>query len=163
MKPDDLTEEDAIALLQFPREIGKNPLSGEVVSVIIGRYGPFVKCGEEIRNVSDWRTASNLDLTQALELLAAPKEIRGRGGFGRASTPAAAIQDFGKLEGAQGNVRVLSGRYGPYVTDGKTNATLPKTLSPESITSEEAMELLRAKAAAGPSKKKPFKRKRQTA
>ncbi len=161
IKADELSEEDMQMLLSFPRELGTDPATGDMVTVIIGRYGPFVKGGEEIRNVADWRTAGRLTIEEASVLLAAPKELRG--GRGAARAPAEAIQEFGKLEGAQGNVRVLSGRYGPYVTDGKTNATLPKTMVPEEISADQAIELLRAKAAAGPSKKKPFKKGKRSA
>lgn len=161
VKAEDLSEDEMQILLSFPRELGNDPKTGLPVTVTIGRYGPFVKGGEEIRNVSDWKTAGRLTLAEASELLAAPKQFRNGGGAAR--TPAEAIQEFGKLEGAQGNVRVLSGRYGPYVTDGKTNATLPKTVQPEEITAEEALELLKARAAAGPSKKKPFKRGKRSA
>ncbi|MBL8061224.1 MAG: type I DNA topoisomerase [Chthonomonas sp.] len=158
VRAEDLTEEDMQILLSFPRELGAK--DGAPVTVLIGRYGPFVKSGDEIRNIADWRVAGRVTLQEAIEILAQPKA------FGKRSTsrePAAALQEFGKLEGAQGNVRVLSGRYGPYVTDGKTNATLPKHLSPESITADQALELLKAKAAAGPSKKKPFRRGRKSA
>lgn len=158
LTPDQLTEEDMHILLSFPRELGNDPRTGDAVTVLIGRYGPFVKAGDEIRNVSDWRTAGRITLEEASDILAQPKS------FGKRTTsrePAKAIQEFGKLEGAQGNVRVLSGRYGPYVTDGKTNATLPKNVAPETLTAEVAVELLKAKAAAGTSKKRPVRRGRR--
>ncbi len=67
-------------------------------------------------------------------------------------------QEFGTLEGASGPVKILSGRFGPYITDGKTNVTIPKATNPESITAEQAVAMIKAKEAAGPSKR-PFKRK----
>jgi DNA topoisomerase I len=69
------------------------------------------------------------------------------------------VKEFGPLEGADGPVKVMSGRFGPYVTDGTTNATIPKTLSPESLTPEMAIELLQKKKAAGPSNGKRFVRR----
>src|SRR5690606_21867788 len=90
-------------------------------------------------------------LEDALTILSQPRE--------RASRAAAAgpIKEFGQLEGAAGPVKVLAGRFGPYVTDGEVNATLPKTIDPEAVTEEMALELLAKKREAGPSPK--FKRR----
>lgn len=150
VKAENLEEEDVQLLLRFPREIGLHPDTGEPVVAQIGKYGPYVKSGETIRNVTDWRTAAQMPLADAVHLLAQPKELRRRA----ASAPAAPLKEFGKLEGADGPVKVLDGRYGPYVTDGKTNATLPKGIVPAELTAERAIELLQAKAAAGPSAKR---------
>lgn len=156
MKASDVTSDDIPLLVRFPRELGTDPKIGEPVVVLIGRYGPFVKCGDEIRNIPDWKVAADVTLEEASEILAQPK-VSGRPGRG-ATTPVEPIKKFGVLEGAQGEVKVLSGRYGPYVTDGTTNATIPKDISPEEITADQAMDLIKARAAAGPSKKKPTKR-----
>jgi DNA topoisomerase-1 len=156
MKASDVTADDVPLLVRFPRELGNDPKLGEPVVVLIGRYGPFVKCGEEIRNIPDWRIAADVTLEEASEILAQPK-VSGRPGRGP-TTPVEPIKKFGTLEGAQGEVKVLSGRYGPYVTDGNTNATIPKDISPEEITADQAMDLIKARVAAGPSKKKPVKR-----
>jgi DNA topoisomerase-1 len=93
-----------------------------------------------------------MNLEQALEILAQPKFKSAR-----SSTPST-IAELGQMEGAAGPVKVLNGRYGPYVTDGETNATLPKGIDPKSVTAEQAGALLKAKREAGPSKR-PFKRK----
>jgi DNA topoisomerase I len=69
------------------------------------------------------------------------------------------IKDFGKPEGAAGHVRILAGRFGPYVTDGTTNATIPRGTDPEAVTVEQAVEMLRVKAEAGPAPKRKFARK----
>lgn len=95
-----------------------------------------------------------MSLDEALAVLAAPK---GKGTNAKAEP----IKEFGVLEGASGPVKVLAGRYGPYVTDGKTNATLPKGTEPSSVTAELAVELLKARAAAGPAKKKFVRRKKK--
>jgi DNA topoisomerase-1 len=126
--------------------------------VAIGQYGSYVKCGPESRNVEDWRQAITLSIEDAMALLAQPKGGRAARGAG---TSVSAIHDFGPVEGLPGPVRVLPGRFGPYVTDGKTNATIPKSVSPETITLEQAVEMIKAKMAAGPStfkRKKPVKR-----
>lgn len=158
VKADQLEEEDVQLLLSLPKELGAHPETGEPISVAIGRYGPYVKCGEEYRNVADWRTAARLTQDAAVKLLAEPKPA-GRGFRSASATPKSALKEFGKLEGAAGPVKVLEGRYGPYVSDGKVNATLPKSLAPEDVTAEQAMELLKAKAASGGGKKKPARRK----
>jgi DNA topoisomerase-1 len=154
--------EDAALLMKLPRNVGIHPDLGTPITATIGKFGPFVKCGDEFRNVPDWRTAATLSLADAVALLAAPKTGRGGRIIGAPAAAKEPLKNFGKLEGAQGDVRVLEGRFGPYVTDGKTNATLPKSDSPDEITAERALELLLAKAAAGPSKK-PFKRGGRTA
>ena len=152
VKPEDLSEEEMQGLLALPKQLGLK--EGEPVLASIGQYGAYVKCGTETRNVASWRDAVALDLAAALALLAQPKIRRGR--TADPATPVEAIKEFGKLEGTAGPVRVLPGRYGPYVTDGKTNATLPKGMSPEDVTAEQAVELIKARAAAGPPAKRRF-------
>jgi len=148
-----LSEEVVGLLLQFPKTLGRSP-EGEDVVLAVGRYGAYLSAGEKKANVGEWRPALDLTLEQALERLAA-----GKAKWGAARAPAEAIKEFGTIEGTAGPVKVLSGRFGPYVTDGKVNATLPKGLDPQSVTAEQAAELIKAKAAAGPSKKKPFRRR----
>lgn len=158
MKAKDVQPEDIPLLTSFPRSI--SGANGEAdVTIAIGPYGPYVKQGSEIRNVADWREAATLSYEEAKKLLAAPKPTRG-GRTGGSIAPREALREFGKLEGAQGAVRVLDGRYGPYVTDGTTNATLPKTMKPEDISAEQALELLIEKAKAGPVTKRRFSRSR---
>lgn len=151
-----LSDDEVATLLSFPRSLGDHPELGQEVTVSIGQYGPYVKCGTEIRNVADWQEAARLSLDGAVDLLAQPKGTRSRAG---SSTPRAEIkpiQEFGELPDTAGPVRVMPGRYGPYVTDGKTNATLPKALDPALVTAEQARELILAKAAQPPSKLKRF-------
>jgi DNA topoisomerase-1 len=146
LKPEGLSEDDLALLLAFPRELGPHPETAEPITVQIGRYGVYVKAGAESRTVEDWRAAAQMTLEGALNLLSQPKARRGRGVA--AAAPAAALREFGKLEGAEGPVRLLAGRYGPYVTDGKTNATIPKGTVPEAVTPEMAIELIRARQGA---------------
>ncbi len=149
VRPSELADTDVALLLTFPRKLGTIPEGVEVV-VSLGRYGPYLSAGEKRVNVGDWRQAAVMSLDDAVAALA-------NGGNGANKAPSA-IKEFGPLEGAAGVVRVMSGRYGPYVTDGKVNATLPKSMDPESVTPEQAVELIKAKAASGPSKR-PFRRK----
>jgi len=153
-KASDLTDDDIQTLLSFPKTLGKHPESGEPVILQIGRYGAYLTAGDRNANVGDWRAASTLTLDEAVQKIA-----EGGGGQGRrSSTPSAPIKEFGELAGASGPVKILNGRFGPYVTDGKVNATIPRATDPASITAEQAVAMIQAKAAAGPSKK-PFKRK----
>lgn len=154
--PTALDEDVLQDLLSLPRTLGKR--DDEDVVVSIGQYGAYVKSGTETRNLPDWRDALSVTLDEALELLAQPKVRRD----GKPVVRAGAIEpikEFGPLEGAEGPVRVLPGRYGPYVTDGKTNATIPKGTEPQNVTAEQAIALLEARRAAGPAKKR-FTRKR---
>lgn len=155
----DLSAEELEMLLSFPRSL-VSP-DGEAMTIAIGPYGPYVKKDGDFRNVADWREAAQLTPEAASALFDVPKPGRGGRGSGEGKTQSA-IQDFGQLEGAEGAVRVLAGRFGPYVTDGKTNATLPKGTAPESISSADALAILLKKKEAGPSArpKRGFKKKR---
>lgn len=153
--PEDVTEAIAQKLIQLPRSLGNHPESGEPISTGLGRYGPFLKHGDEFRNLPSWEKACEIEMEEALEILKQPKP-KGRG-RGRAA-PKKVLKEIGELPDAAGPVQVLDGRYGPYVTDGKTNASLPKGVSPDSITPEKAAEMLAAKRAAGPKKRRTRKK-----
>ncbi len=142
MEPADVTPLVAQALVALPRSLGNHPDDGGEVSAGLGRFGPYVKHGTEYRSLDSWEQACEIDLDGALALLAVPKPGRGKGA-GKNSYPV--LREFGELEGAKGPVRILKGRYGPYVTDGKTNASLPKDSDPSQLTPEQALELLSAK------------------
>lgn len=157
----DLEEADIVRLLSLPRSLGKHPDSGQEVIATIGPYGAYVKCGTETRNIADWHDVFSIEMPAAVALLAAPKGGRNRGAA--SSAPQAPIREFGELEGAAGPVRVLAGRYGPYVTDGKVNATLPKGTDPASVTAEVALQLIQAKAANPSTGRKRFVRRRRSA
>ncbi len=151
--PRTLSEEDLAYLCSLPHEIGKHPESGTPIWFKIGKFGAYLECGTERRTAEDWRGGARLTTEEAAHLLSQPKT-------GARSASSQPIQSFGVLEEGRGEVRVLAGRYGPYVTDGETNATLPKTVAPEALTAEEAIELLQKKREAGPSKK--FTRRKKT-
>ncbi|MBS1716287.1 MAG: type I DNA topoisomerase [Armatimonadetes bacterium] len=143
--PRNLTQEDLDFLCNLPRKIGKHPDTGAEVLYKMGKFGAYVESGEERRTLEDWRTGLTMSLDEALAVLATPKA-------GKVARQAAGpIQEFAAVDGLAGPMRVLAGRYGPYVTDGATNATLPKGKDPATITAEEAEALIRAKMEAGPS------------
>ena len=149
-----LTAEDVALLLAFPRNLGPNPDNQEEITVNLGRYGAYVRCGKETRNVPDWREAVTLPLGQAVEILRAPRVRRGK----VAVVVKPPLREFGLLEGAVGPMRLLEGRYGNYVTDGETNATVPRGTDPQTLTPDEAMALIRERQAAGPRKPKRGRR-----
>ena len=141
--------ETALMLLNLPREIGPHPEDGVMIEAGIGRYGPYVKHGSRYANLPEVDEVFTIGMNRAVEVLAA-KPQRGR------AAPAAALAELGEHpEG--GAVQVLSGRYGPYVKWGKVNATLPRDVTPESLTMEQALELISAKASKGG--KKPAAKK----
>ena len=133
MDPATVSLDDALALLSLPRVVGQ--LDGEPITAQNGRFGPYLKCGAETRSLPDEASLLTVSEEEALALLAQPKQ-RGRRSSGRALGD---DPQTGKV------VQVRSGRYGPYVSDGTTNATIPKSESPDDITLERAAELLAAK------------------
>jgi DNA topoisomerase-1 len=150
--PRNLSQEELSFLCLLPKTIGTNPDTKESILFKVGKFGAYIESGTERRTVEDWRTAETMDVDQALELLKQPK-------FRSARSAPAALKEFGALEGSAGPVKVLSGRFGPYVTDGETNATLPKGTDPAQLSEEQAIELLAKKRAAGPSTRKPIRKK----
>ncbi|HEX3724595.1 MAG TPA: type I DNA topoisomerase [Pirellulales bacterium] len=149
MRPEDVTFEVAMRLLSLPRELGADPKGGLPIVAFNGRFGPYVKCGEETRSLPAGLSPIDVTIEQALELLAQPKAVRR--GFGAPKEP---LKEFDASNVTGQKIQLLQGRYGLYLTDGATNASLPKGASPEALTREEALELLAARAAMGPPKKK---------
>lgn len=151
-----LTQEDWDQLCELPRSLGN--LEGEPVVAGIGRYGPYVAKGKDYRNVENWRDLLSMSLNEAAALFAQPKATRSNN-----SAKGSVIREFGELEGSAGPVRILGGWYGPYVTDGKTNASLPKGADPATLGPDEALALLAARRDAPPSARRgrTVKRKRK--
>ncbi len=143
MSPDTLTFEDAERLLSLPREVGRHPSDGEPVLATNGRYGPYVSWGSESRSLTSEDEIFTIDLAGALTLLAQPK-TRGR----RAA--AGPLRELGADPVTGRPVVVRTGRFGPYVTDGESNATLRLGDTPESITLDRACELLAERRNAEP-------------
>jgi DNA topoisomerase-1 len=140
--------------LSLPRELGVRDADGEKVIVANGRFGPYVKAGTDTRSLPAGVSPLEVTLSEALALLAQPKAQRGR--FGAA--PREPLKVLGDSPVTKQPVKLMEGRYGPYVADGATNASLPKDASPETLTLDAALALLAARAAAGPPKKKAFRR-----
>ncbi len=137
----------ALKLLSLPRTFGADPRSGQPVVAHNGRFGPYVRCGEETRSLPQGYSPLDITLEQALELLAQPKSRRG------AAARKEPVKVFAASPASGQPVRLMQGRYGPYVSDGVTNASLPRGTSPEEVTFEYAVNLLKERAAAGPSKR----------
>jgi DNA topoisomerase-1 len=138
----------ALRLLSLPRVLGPHPGDGQEVVSSAGRFGPYVKHGDEFRSLEPDDDVYTVGLERALALLAAPKQARRR-----QSATRTVLRELGVREDTGATVTLLDGRYGPYVSDGKTNASLAKGADPASVGLREAVELLEARAAAGPSKK----------
>jgi DNA topoisomerase-1 len=146
MQPDTVTLETALMLLSLPRTVGKNPENEADITIQNGRFGPYIKCGAESRTIPADESPFTMTLERTLELLKQPR-TRGR----QASQPKT-LKDLGKHPRSGESVTIKSGRYGPYVTDGTVNASLPQGAEPEALTMEQAVELLDARAAKGPVK-----------
>jgi DNA topoisomerase-1 len=158
MAPEEVDVPTALRLLSLPRTLGEHPETKLPVIAQNGRYGPFVKCGDETRSLPEGLSPLDVSLEQALALLAQPKTRGVRGGKSREP-----LRVFENSPLTQQPVRILDGRYGPYVTDGQTNASLPKDVQPGEATFEFALQLLAARAeqnAASPKKKKPAGKKK---
>jgi DNA topoisomerase I len=151
MTVEDVTLEVALKLLSLPRTLGEHAELKEPIVASNGRFGPYIKCGSETRSLPADVSPMDVTLQQALELLAQPKQ----GGRGRG--PAAKkepLKTFAVSPVTNNPVQLLDGRYGPYVSDGETNASLPRESKAEELTFEQALDLLAERAAAGGSKKR---------
>ena len=147
MTPQSVTLEDALRLMSLPRVVGADPESGVEITAQNGRYGPYLKRGTDSRTLASEEQLFDVTLEEALALYAQPK--RGRGAV---ATPP--LRELGDDPTSGTPIVVKDGRFGAYVTDGATNRTLPRDVTPETITREQAIELLADKRAAGPAKKK---------
>jgi len=137
--------EDALRLLSLPRVVGVDPESGAEITAQNGRYGPYLKKGTDSRSLTSEDQIFDVTLEEALEIYAQPK--RGRG-----ASAAAPLRELGPDPVSGKPIVVKDGRFGPYVTDGTTNATLRKEDAVETVTPERAAELLAEKRAKGPAK-----------
>ena len=147
-----VTLDDALRLLSLPRTVGQDPESGEPITAQNGRYGPYLKKGTDSRSLESEQQLFTITRDEALQLYAQPKQ-HGR------QAARAPLRELGEDPGSGTLVTVKEGRFGPYVTDGETNATLRKGDDPASVTIERAAELLADKRAKGPTpRKRPAKR-----
>ena len=141
-KMDTVTLEEALKLFDLPRALGETK-EGENVEANIGRYGPYVRYGKKFVSIPQDEDPYTIELDRALELIAEKKKLDAN----------RVIQTF-----KDGEIQVLRGRYGPYITDGKKNGKIPKDKDPEELTLEECVEILEA----APARKKRGRRKKKT-
>ena len=153
MSLDTVTLDEALRLLQLPRVVGVAP-DGEEVEARNGRYGPYVQKGKESRSLEAEEQLFTISLEDALALLAQPRQRRGRGA---AAKP---LREIGTDPAGGREIVLKEGRFGPYVTDGETNASLRKGDDPETVTLDRAVELLAERRAKGPAKRSGGRRKR---
>jgi DNA topoisomerase-1 len=144
MDPATVTMEDALRVLSLPRLVGVDPSTGEEIIASNGRYGPYLKRGGDSRSLEDEEQLFTVGMDDAVALFAQPKTRRGRG------AAAAPLRELGTDPESRAAIVVREGRFGPYVTDGTTNASLRKGDTVEGITHERAVELLADRRAAGP-------------
>jgi DNA topoisomerase-1 len=154
MKPEDVTLNLAVKLLSLPRDLGVHPTLGNSIVAQNGRFGPYIKCGDDTRSLPAGVSPIEVTFDEAVELLNQPKAQRR--GFGAKREP---VKVFEPSPITKQPIQLLEGRYGLYLNDGETNASLPKGANAEALTHAEALELLAARAALGPPKKKPARRK----
>ena len=152
MSLETVTLEDALRLLQLPRVVGVAP-DGEEVVARNGRYGPFVQKGKESRSLESEEQLLTIELTEALAVLAQPRQRRGQGA---AAKP---LRELGTDPVGGREIVLKEGRFGPYVTDGETNASLRRGDDPETIALDRAVELLAERRAKGPAKRGGRRRK----
>ena len=147
-----VTLEEALKLLSLPRVVGVHPDDNEPIVTNFGRFGPYVKHKDEFRSLESEDDVFSISFDAALALILAPKQSRRR-----QSAAKTVIKELAK-DGL--TIKLLSGRYGPYVTDGSLNASLPKTMNPDALTYEQAVELLAARKDAAPMQRRGgFKRR----
>lgn len=149
---DEVDLEKALALLALPRVVGNHPETDKPIMAGIGRYGPFVQHDGVYANLDSPEEVFEVGINRAVTVLAEKKTKGGR-------RQATVLKDLGEHPEHGGPVQVLDGKYGPYVKHAKINATLPKSITPEEMTVEQAVKLIAAKAAKG---KKPSKAKAKT-
>ncbi|HEY4264091.1 MAG TPA: type I DNA topoisomerase [Micropepsaceae bacterium] len=141
--------EKALQLLSLPREVGVHPETGKPIMAGFGRFGPYLSHDGAYASLETPEDVFTVGINRAVTLLAERKEKGGRGPRG-----SQALKELGAAPGGGAPIKVMKGRYGPYVTDGKVNATLPRDSDPVSVTLEEALALIAARAEKGPAKKK---------
>ena len=154
----DVDAEMAEKLLSLPREIGVHPETGNLIKASIGRYGPYLEHDGKYARLSSTAEVFETGMNAAVAKLADAASGAGRK-QGASREPIAVL---GSHPSSGKEIKVMEGRYGPYVSDGTTHATLPKTADPKSVTLEQAVEWIDAKASKGPSKgkKKPARKKK---
>ena len=145
----------ALRLLNLPRVVGQDPQSGDDITAQNGKYGPYLKKGTDSRSLTTEEQIFEIDLPGALDIFAQPK-------YG-ARRPSSALKEFDADPQSGKPIKVKDGRFGPYVTDGVTNATIPRGETVEEIDFERAVQLLADKRAKGPAKPKTAAKRKPAA
>lgn len=143
----------AVKLMSLPRDVGTHPDTGKMIKAGNGRFGPYINHAGVYASLESPEELFTIGINRAVTLLAEKAAKGGRQGASKA------LKELGPHPDDEQPVRVLDGRYGPYVKHGKINATIPKDTDPETITMEQAVDMIAAKAAKGGKKKKPAKKK----
>jgi DNA topoisomerase-1 len=146
--------ETALRLLSLPRTVGSHPETGKPITASIGRYGPYLAHDGKYGKLTSTAEVFEIGMNAAVVRLA-----EAAAGGGRTAGSREPLRIMGKHPRTEAEIKLMAGRFGPYVTDGTTNATLPKTVEPEALTLEEAAQLIDTRAAQGPAKKKGRGRK----
>ncbi len=139
MDPEDVTFQTALSLLALPRLLGKDPETGEDVLADYGRYGQYLRRGNENRSFQPPDNVLTIGLERAVQIF---KETPPRGRRSARGAPKV-LKELGPDKERKGELRILDGRFGPYVTDGEVNASIPRGRDPQEVTITEALELLR--------------------
>ncbi|NWG54308.1 MAG: type I DNA topoisomerase [Hydrogenophilaceae bacterium] len=147
-----LTLDRALQLLGLPRVIGPHPVDAEIITANIGRYGPYIQKGKTYVNLQSVDEVFEIQMNRAVALL--EEKTKGAGRFGRARAPVEPIKELGESPVTGKPIKVMPGRYGPYISDGEVNATIPKEIKPEDVTLDIALPLLAKRAEQGGGKKK---------
>ena len=156
--------EKALRLLSLPREVGSHPEDGQLILAGIGRYGPYVQHGKVYANLPSVDDAFEVGLNRAVAVLAEKAAGGGRGRFQRGGGAAPpALKELGTHPDDAAPVRVMSGRYGPYIAWNRVFANVPKGMDPAAVSLEEALPLLAKKLESAPKKAGPKKAKAPTA
>jgi DNA topoisomerase-1 len=153
MSVDSVNLETALKLLALPRVVGKDPESGEEITAQNGRYGPYLKKGADSRSLSGEDQIFDVTLDEALAVYAEPKQ------FGRRGSAKPPLREFGEDPTNGKPVVAKEGRFGPYITDGETNVTVPRGSTVEELTVQQAYDMLADKRAKGPTTKKTAAKK----
>ena len=135
MAPEDVDFKTALSLLELPRSLGKHPETGKEVKAGVGRFGPYVVHDGSFKSLPKTDDVLSVDLARAVELLAqktAPKK-------------SSELKDLGEHPDSKETIKIMDGRYGPYIKHGKKNIGLPKGTNPDTLSKEEALELIAAK------------------
>jgi DNA topoisomerase-1 len=152
MSVDSVNLEAALQLLSLPRVVGVDPANGEEITAQNGRYGPYLKKGVDSRSLSSEDQIFDITLDEALAVYAQPKQ------FGRRGSAKPPLREFGEDPTNGKPVVAKEGRFGPYITDGETNVTVPRGTTVEELTVQQAYDMLAEKRAKGPAAKKTVKK-----